>query len=158
MGMKTVLFTDESRALPNDPDGLTKWWVFNGDNSAVRILRKQYGSVVMSWGSVIRNEPTGLFRVLVSFNCPLTCIGRSCRSQLSHSLVIFIWPSWSIWSSCVVIFMHDTVSEENSLQDHHHAFLQQLYAQNFVPKCQTKFFNLSVTEGFLIRKRFFFWL
>ena len=25
--MKTVLFTDESRASPNDPDGLTKGWV-----------------------------------------------------------------------------------------------------------------------------------
>ena len=30
--MKTVLFTDESRASPNDTDGLTKGWVFNGDN------------------------------------------------------------------------------------------------------------------------------
>ena len=30
--MKTVLFTDESRASPNHTDGLTKGWVFNDDN------------------------------------------------------------------------------------------------------------------------------
>ena len=30
--MKTVLFTDESRVSLNDPDGLAKGCVFNGDN------------------------------------------------------------------------------------------------------------------------------
>ena len=45
--MKTVLFTDESRAWPNDPDGLNKEWVFNGDNRAMGIRRQQSGSVVM---------------------------------------------------------------------------------------------------------------
>ena len=29
--MKSVLFTDESSAPPNDPDGLTKGWAFNGE-------------------------------------------------------------------------------------------------------------------------------
>ena len=33
--MKTVLFIDESRASPNDTDGLTKGWVFNADNYAM---------------------------------------------------------------------------------------------------------------------------
>ena len=59
--MKTVLFTDESRALPNEPGGLTKGWVFNGDNGA-RIRRQQSGSVVMICGGMIGNEATGLFR------------------------------------------------------------------------------------------------
>ena len=30
--MKAVLLTDESRASPNVPDGLTKGWIFNGYN------------------------------------------------------------------------------------------------------------------------------
>ena len=33
--MKTVLFTDESRASPNDTDGLTEGWVFNDDSYAM---------------------------------------------------------------------------------------------------------------------------
>ena len=45
--MKTVLFTDKSRASPNDTDGLTKEWVFNGDTHAMGIRRQQSGSVVM---------------------------------------------------------------------------------------------------------------
>ena len=58
--MKTVLFTDESRTLPNDSAGLTKGWVFNGDNCAVGIRRQQSGSVVMIWGGMIANEATAI--------------------------------------------------------------------------------------------------
>ena len=60
---KTVLFIDESRASPNDPDGLTKGWVFNGDNCGMGIRRRESGSVVMIWGGMIPSEVTGLFRV-----------------------------------------------------------------------------------------------
>ena len=64
--MKTALFTDEFRASPDNPDGLTKGWVFYGDNFAVGIPRQQSGSVVMILGGMNGNEVTGL--------CPLTCI------------------------------------------------------------------------------------
>ena len=64
--MKTVLFTNESRASPDDADDLTKGWVFNGDNYAIGIRRQQSGSVVMIWD-----------RVPEELNCPLTCIARS---------------------------------------------------------------------------------
>ena len=40
---KTVLFTDESWASPNDPGCLTKGWVFNGDNCGMGIQRQQSG-------------------------------------------------------------------------------------------------------------------
>ena len=60
--MKTVLFTDESRASPNDPDGLTKGWVFHGDNWAMGIRRQQIGSVVMILGGMIANKLAGLIR------------------------------------------------------------------------------------------------
>ena len=56
--MKTVLFTDESRASPNDTGGLTIGWVFNGDNYAMGIRRQQSCSVVMIWGGMIGNELT----------------------------------------------------------------------------------------------------
>ena len=75
--MKTVLFTDESRASPNNTDDLTKGWVFNGDNYAIGIRRQQSGSVVMNWGGMIGNELTSLFRAPEELNYPLTCIARS---------------------------------------------------------------------------------
>ena len=44
--MKIVLFTDESRASPNDPDGWTKEWVFKGDI----IVLWEYGvNKVVEW-------------------------------------------------------------------------------------------------------------
>ena len=62
--MKTVLFTDESRASLNDTDSLIKEWVLNCDNYAMGIRRQQRGSaVVMIWGGMIGNELTSLFRV-----------------------------------------------------------------------------------------------
>ena len=66
-----------SRASPNDTDGLTKGWVFKGDNSAMGIRRQQSGSEVMILGGMIANEVTSLFRVPEELNCPLTCIARS---------------------------------------------------------------------------------
>ena len=65
-----------SRASPNDTDGLTKGWVFNGDNYAMGIRRQQSGSEVMILGGMIANE-VSLFRVPEELNCPLTCIARS---------------------------------------------------------------------------------
>ena len=61
--MKTVPFTEELRASPNYPDGLTKGWVFNSDNWAMRIRRQQSSSVVMIWGRIIENKLIGPFRV-----------------------------------------------------------------------------------------------
>ena len=75
--IKTVLFTEESRALPNDTDGLSNGWVFNGDNYAMGIRRQQSGLVIIIWGGMIGNELTSLFRVTEELNCPLTCIARS---------------------------------------------------------------------------------
>ena len=75
--MKTVLSTDESRASPNDTDGLTKGWVFNNDNCAMGIWHQQSGLVIMILGGMIGNELTSLFREPEELNCPLTCIARS---------------------------------------------------------------------------------
>ena len=61
--MNTVFFNDESRASPNDTDGLTIGLVFNGDNYAMGIRRQQSCSVVMIWGRMIGNELTSLFCV-----------------------------------------------------------------------------------------------
>ena len=73
--MKTVLFTDESRASPND--NLTKGWVFKDDNYTMRIRRQQSGLVIIIWGGMIGNELTSLFREPEQLNCPLTRISRS---------------------------------------------------------------------------------
>ena len=75
--IKTVLFTEGSRASPHETDGLSNGWVSSGDNYAIGIRRQQSGSVVMIWGGMIGNELTSLFRVTEELNCPLTCIARS---------------------------------------------------------------------------------
>ena len=75
--MKTVVFTDESRASPNDTDGLTKGWVFNNYNYTMGIRRQQSGVVIIIWGGMIGNELTSLFREPEELNCPLTRIARS---------------------------------------------------------------------------------
>ena len=74
--MKTVLFTDESRASPNDTDGLTKGWVFNDDNHTMVIGRQQGGLVIVIWGGMIGNELTSLFREPEEL-IPLKCMARS---------------------------------------------------------------------------------
>ena len=48
--MKLVLFTDESRASLDGPDGWAKGWVVNGDNCPKRMRRQQGGGGVMIWG------------------------------------------------------------------------------------------------------------
>ena len=74
--MKTVLFTDESRASPNDTDGLTKG--YGGFSTMIiGIRRQQSGLVVIIWGGMIGNELTSLIREPEELNCPLTCIARS---------------------------------------------------------------------------------
>ena len=75
--MKTVLFTDESRASSNDTDGLIKGWVFNDDNYTMGIRRQQSGLVIIIWGGMIENELTSLFREPEELNCPLTRVARS---------------------------------------------------------------------------------
>ena len=59
--MKDVLLTDESRGLPNDPDGLTKGLILHGDNCSVGIPHQQSDSVGRIWGKMIRYELTDLF-------------------------------------------------------------------------------------------------
>ena len=74
--MKTVLFTDESRASPNDTDGLAKG--YDGFSTMIiGIRRQQSGLVVIIWGGMIGNELTSLIREPEELNCPLTCIVRS---------------------------------------------------------------------------------
>ena len=75
--MKTVLFTDESRASPDDTDDLTKGCVFNGDNYTMGIRRQQSGLEIIIWGGMIGNELTSLFREPEELNCPLTRIARA---------------------------------------------------------------------------------
>ena len=58
--MKTVLFTDESRASQNNTDGLTKGWVFNDDKYTMGIQRQQSGLVIIIWGGMIENELASL--------------------------------------------------------------------------------------------------
>ncbi|CAB3977339.1 Transposable element Tc3 transposase [Paramuricea clavata] len=57
--MKFLLFTDESRASLDGPDGWAKGCVFNGDNCPNRMKRQQRGGGVMVWGGIIGNAIIG---------------------------------------------------------------------------------------------------
>ena len=61
--MKYVLFTDESRATLDGPDGWAKGWVINGDQAPVRRRRQQGGEGVMIWAGIIGGELIGPVRV-----------------------------------------------------------------------------------------------
>ena len=59
--MKYVLFTNESRATLDGPDGWAKGWVINGDQAPVR-RRQQGGGGVMIWAGIIGDELIGPVR------------------------------------------------------------------------------------------------
>ena len=63
--MKYVLFTDESRATLDGPDGWAKGWAINGDQAPVRRRRQQgaRGGGVMTWAEIIGDELIDLVRV-----------------------------------------------------------------------------------------------
>ena len=53
--MKYVLFTDETRAPLDDPDGWSKGWVRIGAKLHNRFRRYQGGGGVMLWAGIIDN-------------------------------------------------------------------------------------------------------
>ena len=61
--MKYVLFTDESRATLDGPDGWAKGWVINVDQAPVRRRRQKGEGGVMIWAGIIGDEVIGPIRV-----------------------------------------------------------------------------------------------
>lgn len=61
--MQMVLFTDESRATLDGPDGWGKGWVANGQERHTRLRRQQGGGGVMIWAGIIGDELVGPVRV-----------------------------------------------------------------------------------------------
>ena len=61
--IKYVLFTDESQATLDGPDGWAKGWVINGDQAPVRRRRQQGEGGVMIWAGIIGDDLIGPVRV-----------------------------------------------------------------------------------------------
>ena len=59
---KNVLFTEESRATLDGPDGWMSVWLLNGTMPQSKI-RRQQGGGVMIWAGIINNRIVGPFRV-----------------------------------------------------------------------------------------------
>ena len=59
--MKRIIFTNETRATLNGPDGCGKGWVANGQESHCRFRRQQGG--IMIWAGIVGDELIGHFRV-----------------------------------------------------------------------------------------------
>ena len=58
-----VLFTDESRATLDGPDGWMSGWLLNGTKPQSRIKRQQGGGGVMIWAGIINDAIVGPFAV-----------------------------------------------------------------------------------------------
>lgn len=58
-----VLFTDETRATLDGPDGWCKGWVIIGQNRHQRLRRQQGGGGIMIWAGIIGGTLVGPWRV-----------------------------------------------------------------------------------------------
>ena len=77
--MKYVLFTDESRATLDGPDGWAKGWVINGDQAPERRRRQQGGGAGPSragggvgGGGGCGTPPNNFRQSIQSANCFIT--------------------------------------------------------------------------------------
>ena len=66
--MSCVLFTAETRATLDGPDGLANGWVYFGGESRHRLGRQQQGGGVMIWAGIIGDGLVGLIRVPEAVN------------------------------------------------------------------------------------------
>ena len=60
---ENVLFTDESRATLDGPDGWMIAWLLNGATPQSKIRQQQGGRGVMIWAGIINNQIVDPFRV-----------------------------------------------------------------------------------------------
>ena len=60
---ENVLFTDESRATLECPDGWMSGWPLHGTTPQSKIRREKRGGSVMIWVEIINNQIVGPFRV-----------------------------------------------------------------------------------------------
>jgi len=63
MDMSRVLFTDETRATLDGPDGWANGWVYFGDEGHRRLRRQQGGGGIMIWAGIIGDKLVGPIRV-----------------------------------------------------------------------------------------------
>lgn len=63
INMNHVLFTDETRATLDGPDGWSKGWVLSGSERHQRLRRQQQGGGVMIWAGIIGDRLVGPVRV-----------------------------------------------------------------------------------------------
>ena len=100
--MKYVLFTDESRATLDGPDGWAKGWVINGDQAPVRRRRPQGGGGVMIWAGIIGDELIGRVPQGVKLSSATYC-------QFLKNVLEAWLEEVPLTRLKKVVFMHDNV-------------------------------------------------
>ncbi len=102
--MEYVLFTDESRATLDGPDGWAKGWVIKGYPVTVTVrLRRQQGSGgVMIWAGIIGDELVGPVRVSQGVKLTSTTYGQFLKNVLDPWL-----EEVPLSRLKKVVFMHD---------------------------------------------------
>ena len=101
---ENVLFTDESRATLDGPDGWMSGWLLNGTTPQGKIRRQQGGGGVMIWAGIINNQILGRFRVpdgvtmcaksYVDFLKKISFLGEDGKQYLSKNCL------WEAIQSC----------------------------------------------------------
>ena len=60
---ENVLFTDQSRATLDGPDGWMSVWLLNSTTPPSKIRRQKGGGGVMIWAGIVNDQTVGPFRV-----------------------------------------------------------------------------------------------
>jgi len=104
-----VLFTDESRATLDGPDGWAKVWNPTGAETPHRIRRQQGGGGVMFWAGIIGDELVGPFRVPEG----VKLTSKSYISFLDDHLLQWL-DDLPLLRRSQIIFMHDNAPSHSA--------------------------------------------
>jgi len=107
--MKMVLFTDESRATLDGPDGWGKGWVGNGQERHTSFRRQQGGGGVMIWAGIIGDELVGPVRV--PDGVKITSVAYC---QLLESALLPWLEDVPLQKRCRLIFQHDNAPSHSA--------------------------------------------
>ena len=100
--MKMVLFTDETRATLDGPNGWGKGWDGNGHERHTHFRRQQGGGDVMIWAGIIGDELVGPVRVSEGVK-----IASAAYCQLLESALLPWLENVPLLKRCKLIFQQD---------------------------------------------------
>ena len=106
---QNVLFTDESRATLDGPDGWSSGWILHGRQPGVRIRRQQCWGGVMFWAGINEDTIIGPFKVEAGVKIDSESYCELLNKYLTPWLEV---QPLSLWRT--KIFQHDNAPAHRS--------------------------------------------